>query len=80
MPGAGTYRTIRPSNPNRERIVRAYLVVTGVLFVLLTVAHLWRMAAESAALARDPFFLLITVASASLAVWAWRLFRAPARS
>ena len=57
----------------RERSMRFYLTLTAIVFGLLTVMHIWRMIAESASLARDPFFLLITVIAAALCVWAVRL-------
>ena len=50
--------------------MRAYVVTTGILFGLLTLAHLLRMVYESRALATDPGYLLITAASAALCVWA----------
>jgi hypothetical protein len=50
--------------------MRAYVVTTGILFGLLTLAHLLRMLYESRALATDPGYLLITAASAVLCVWA----------
>ena len=50
--------------------MRAYVVTTGILFGLLTLAHLLRMLYESPALATDPGYLLITAASAALCVWA----------
>lgn len=60
--------------------MRAYLTTTGILFALLVVVHLWRVVAESAALARDPWFLLITVLSAGFSAWAFRLRRTMPRS
>jgi protein-S-isoprenylcysteine O-methyltransferase Ste14 len=55
--------------------MKAYLITTGVLFGLITLAHLWRMIEESPQLAKDPFYILITVVAAALSVWAWRLLR-----
>ena len=52
-----------------------YLWVTGSVFGLLTVVHVWRMIAESMAPAREPWFVLITAISAALSVWAFRLLR-----
>ncbi len=54
--------------------MKAYLLTTGSLFALLTLVHLWRITQEPH-LATDPGYLLITVASAALSVWAWRLLR-----
>ena len=61
--------------------MRTYLITTGVLFALLALVHLWRVIEESASLARDPWFLIITAAAAALSVWAFRLLRqnAPAK-
>ena len=50
--------------------MRAYVVTTGILFGLVTLAHLLRMLYESRALATDPGYLLITAAAAALCVWA----------
>jgi len=55
--------------------MRAYLLTTGAIFGLVTVLHLWRMLGESPRLATDPWFVLLTVATAALCLWAWRLFR-----
>lgn len=59
--------------PNEQR-VRRYLLVTGSLFGLLTAAHFWRIVVEPH-LARDPWFVLTTVLSATLCAWAWSLLR-----
>jgi len=53
--------------------MKIYLALTAVVFGLLTVLHLWRMMAESTSLARDPWFLIITLLSAALCFWAVRL-------
>jgi len=60
--------------------VKIYLALTAVVFGLLTVMHLWRMVAESTSLARDPWFLAITLISAGLCLWAVRLLLAQRRS
>ena len=52
--------------------MKTYLIVTGVLFLAITVAHFARMAVEPS-VARDPWYLLLTAIAASLAGWAWRL-------
>jgi hypothetical protein len=59
--------------------MKAYVITTGVVFGLLTLAHLWRIIVERH-LATDPIFILITVVAASLCVWAWRVLRVSARS
>jgi Na+/proline symporter len=57
--------------------MRTYVMLTGTIFGLLVVAHIWRMFAESASLATDPWYIVITLAAASLCVWALRLLRRP---
>lgn len=59
--------------------MKIYLALTAVVFGLLTVVHIWRMVAESASLARDPWFLLLTGLSAALCLWAVRLLVAQRR-
>ena len=54
--------------------MKAYLMTTGALFGLITLAHFWRMVVEPH-LATDPWYLFITAAAAVLCIWAWRLFR-----
>ena len=59
--------------------MRAYLITTAAVFGLLTAAHLWRMVVERH-LATEPWYLLITVATAALCVWASRLLRTSTRA
>jgi hypothetical protein len=54
--------------------MRSYVIVAGVLFGLLALAHVWRMF-EEPHLTRDPWFLLVTVAAAGLSLAAWRVVR-----
>ena len=60
--------------------MKAYLLTTGTVFGLITAAHIWRVMAESGALAKDPWFILITALSAGLCIWALRLLRLTART
>ena len=55
--------------------MRPYLLVTSIVFGLVTIAHIWRMIGESAALARDPWFIALTVIAAALSIWSALLFR-----
>ena len=57
--------------------MKLYLYTTAAIFGLLTVAHLWRIVAESRALASSPSFIVITALSAALCIWAVRLIRRP---
>jgi hypothetical protein len=60
--------------------MKAYVVTTGVVFGLLTLAHIARVFAEGPHLATDPWFVLITIAAAALCFWAWRVLRPSSRS
>jgi hypothetical protein len=54
-------------------------MTTGVLFGLITVAHLWRVFEEDRDLATDPWYVVTTLATAVLCLWAWRLLRLSTR-
>jgi hypothetical protein len=60
--------------------MRAYLVTTGVMFALIAVAHVWRVFAESRALATDPWFVGLTIVALTMSLWAFRLLRTDPRS
>jgi hypothetical protein len=59
--------------------MKTYVITTGAIFGLLTLAHLWRMTVERH-LASDPWYLVITVGTAVLCFWAWRVARVTPRS
>jgi hypothetical protein len=59
--------------------MKAYVMTTGAVFGLLTVAHLWRIVEEGPHLARDPWYVLITLAAGALSLWAWRVLRLSTR-
>ena len=52
--------------------MKAYVITTGAVFGLLTLLHIWRATLERN-LATEPWFILITVASTALCLWAVRL-------
>jgi hypothetical protein len=52
--------------------MKAYVISTGTVFGLLTLAHIWRIVAEDRHLATDPWFVLLTVVAAALCLWACR--------
>ena len=54
--------------------MKTYVVITGAIFGLLTLAHLWRMVEEGSHLATDPLFVLVTLASGALCLWACRIY------
>ena len=60
--------------------MKTFLLTTGTIFGLLTLAHLWRIFGENASLAKDPWFMLITVIAAAMSVWAFRLARVAPKS
>jgi hypothetical protein len=55
--------------------MKAYLITTAVVFALLTLAHIWRGIQEGPQLAAQPWFILLTIASAVLCGWAVQLLR-----
>jgi len=55
--------------------MKAYLIISGTLFGVLVLVHVWRVIVEGPHLARDPAFVLVTVAAAALSIWAWRTLR-----
>jgi hypothetical protein len=59
--------------------MKAYLITTGTIFGLITVAHVWRAFAEGKQVATDPLFLLLTALSAILCLWAFRLLMLKSR-
>jgi hypothetical protein len=54
--------------------MKAYLVTTGSLFLLITAAHVC-MIAEARSLAMDPWYIGLTLLALGLGVWAFRLLR-----
>jgi uncharacterized membrane protein len=55
--------------------MRTYALVTGAIFALLVVVHIWRMMVESHDLASEPWYILITVVAALLSAWAFYVAR-----
>jgi hypothetical protein len=62
-----------------EQSMKAYVITTGSIFALLVVAHIFRIVQERQ-LATEPWFLLLTMLSAALAVWALLLIRTANRN
>ncbi len=65
---------------SNSRTVRAYLLVTGAVFGLLTLAHVWRVIEEGGQLMTNAPWVMITIASAALCVWAFSLLWGSPRS
>jgi hypothetical protein len=55
--------------------MKVYVMTTGAVFGLITLAHLLRIIAEGPHVVTDPWFVLLTVAAGALCLWAWRLLR-----
>jgi len=49
--------------------MKAYVITTGVIFALVTISHIARMTVESRVFT-EPLYLLLTILSAALTVWA----------
>ncbi len=60
--------------------MKAYILTTGVLFAMITLAHIARMVEEGSRLVKEPWYLLLTLAAAGLALWAGRLLYRSRRS
>lgn len=59
--------------------MRVYLWITGFAFAVVTGLHIWRMTVEKS-LASDLSFVGLTVLTAALAIWAFRLLRPASRA
>ena len=55
--------------------MKSYIVTTGAIFGLLLVSHVARLLVEGTYLIREPIFLLTTLASGAVFIWAITLFR-----
>ena len=53
--------------------MKTYVITTGTIFTLLTLAHIARMVSESWMFAKEPIYLAITFTAAAMATWAWWL-------
>jgi len=60
--------------------MRAYVMTTGAVFGLITLAHVVRVIAEGPHLLTDPLYIVLTLAAGTLCFWAWRLLRLTTRS
>jgi hypothetical protein len=60
--------------------MKAYLVTTGVVFGLITLAHIVRIVMEGSHLLKEPLYVVLTLVAAGLSVWAWRLLRVASRT
>ena len=68
---------MKPLDPRPSKQVSAYLIVTGVAFLLVFAAHLARVYAEGLHVLGQPVFLGSSLLCLGLTLWAWRLGRRP---
>lgn len=54
--------------------MKAYIITSGAIFALITIAHIAHIAIETHVL-REPFFLLLTLLAAALSIWAFVVLR-----
>ena len=52
--------------------MKAYVLTTGSVFGLITIAHIWRMIVEPH-LAKEVWYLILTAFAGALCLWAFRL-------
>jgi hypothetical protein len=50
--------------------LRCHIIATGIAFALIFVAHIARLFAEGTWLLREPMFILTSILSLGLAIWA----------
>jgi len=55
--------------------MKSYLAVSGIIFLLIVIAHAARVAAEGARLACEPDFIVTTMLAIGMCAWAFVLFR-----
>lgn len=54
--------------------MRTYVTLTGIVFGMITLAHVWRVIVEGPGVL-NVWWILITILTAALSVWAFRLLR-----
>ena len=64
---------------DRDDFMKAYLIITGILFGLVAVLHLLRAISEWSSLKTDPGYFLgmaaLGIVAGGLSAWAWCLLR-----
>jgi len=53
--------------------MKLYVIVTGILWGIITILHVVRIVLESRRLATDPSYIVLTLITAGLCVWAIQL-------
>lgn len=60
--------------PSTEAAMKAYVITTGVIFALITAAHIWRGVVEKNVITQ-PSFVVLTAVSAALFAWSTVVLR-----
>ena len=56
--------------------MKAYIITSGTIFAAITVAHIMRMVAEGRHVSTEPLYIILTLLSAGLTIWAaWLVLR-----
>jgi hypothetical protein len=55
--------------------MRAYVVTTGLMFGLLVIAHIARLAVEGPGALRSPIFVIASLLSIGMLVWSILVFQ-----
>jgi hypothetical protein len=55
--------------------MKSYVLISGIVFSLVVVAHIARVFAEGVDLLSSASFVFTSILSIALAGWAWRLYR-----
>ena len=55
--------------------MKAYVIASGGIFTLLTLAHIVRIFIEGRHFLTEPVFILFTLIAAALSIWAWLVLR-----
>lgn len=53
--------------------MKTYLITSGTIFGLITLAHVARVIWKNRSLATDPLFAALSVLTTGLSIWAWSL-------
>jgi hypothetical protein len=59
--------------------MKAYIITAGVIFGLVALSHVARVAQEGVWLLKSPWFVLTSALSVAMCFWAWRVLRPGAR-
>jgi len=66
--GVGSSRAY--SRPSRPKLMRCYVIATGIVFALMFVAHVARVFAEGSGILREPLIIVTSVIALGFTVWA----------